>query len=247
MLRILPYVIVLLAVFGFSRFMNIFNDGTGVLDILNLHAAESDNEKTNSSEVKIVSQSEKNNKESSSYKETEKDSTDNLDNNKVSSKDYQDPAYTKYKYQVSSNSLENQGFSPVEIEILQNLRQKSKEIDAREEELMIKESSLNAISQMLDAKIQSLAKTQEQLNKIASQYEGDEAAKVDRIVKVYENMKPKEAAKIFNELQINVLLPVVDKMKEQKLAAIIADMDAIKAKDLTTSMANKSRILNLLN
>ena len=40
MLRILPYVIVLLAVFSFSKFMNLFNDGTGILDVLSLHAAQ---------------------------------------------------------------------------------------------------------------------------------------------------------------------------------------------------------------
>lgn len=254
MLRILPYVIVLLAVFGFSRFMHLFNEGTGLVEVLNLHAAQDTKEEKKEdsniapSERKSPSVDKANTQVNISglaKGESSASAPGNApeeDENK-----YNDPAYSKYKSQVSCAASEQQLFAPSEVEILQNLRQKSKEIEAKEEELMIKESSLKAISQTLDTKLQALAKMQEQLTKIADQYEGDENNKVDRIVKVYENMKPKEAARIFNEMQITILLPVADRMKEQKLAAIIADMDPIKAKDLTTSIANKSRVLNLLN
>ena len=250
--------------------MNLFNDGTGILDVLSLHAAqESSGSKIDAGSsdqstkakapttgdgaagapplVTVPQQLGGGTKAATASSSINSDQQKNAtDSDDEEAGKYDDPAYSKYKYQVSCEAVEQQIFTPVEVEILQNLRQKSKDIDAREEELMIKESSLRAINQVLDNKLQSLTKTQEQLSKIANQYEGDENNKVDRIVKVYENMKPKEAARIFNELQIGLLLPVADRMKEQKLAAIIADMDPIKAKDLTTSIANKSRVLNLL-
>jgi flagellar motility protein MotE (MotC chaperone) len=56
-------------------------------------------------------------------------------------------------------------------------------------------------------------------------------------VKVYEAMKPRDAATIFNDLGMPVLLAVVDRMKETKAAAILAAMTPEKARDVTMQLA----------
>ena len=53
------------------------------------------------------------------------------------------------------------------------------------------------------------------------------------LVKVYEAMKPRDAATIFNDLEMPVLLQVVDRMKEAKAAPVLAAMQPDKARDLT--------------
>ncbi len=53
------------------------------------------------------------------------------------------------------------------------------------------------------------------------------------MVKLYEAMKPKDAATIFNDLSMPVLLPVMDRMKDAKAAAIMAAMSPDKARDVT--------------
>ena len=55
-------------------------------------------------------------------------------------------------------------------------------------------------------------------------------------------MKPKDAAKIFDELQMSVMILVAQQMKENKLAAIVAEMKPEKARDLTMALATRQNV-----
>ena len=57
------------------------------------------------------------------------------------------------------------------------------------------------------------------------------------LVKLYEAMKPKDAATIFNDLSMPVLLQVLDRMKDSKAAAVMAAMNPDKARDVTADLA----------
>ena len=56
------------------------------------------------------------------------------------------------------------------------------------------------------------------------------------LVKIYENMKPKDAARIFEDLELDTLLEVSERMKERKLAGIIAKMSPQKAREITIEL-----------
>jgi flagellar motility protein MotE (MotC chaperone) len=57
------------------------------------------------------------------------------------------------------------------------------------------------------------------------------------LVKMYEAMRPRDAASIFNDLDKDVLLQVLDRMKEAKAAAILAAMLPDKARQATADLA----------
>ena len=57
---------------------------------------------------------------------------------------------------------------------------------------------------------------------------------------MYETMKPKEAAKIFDRLDIKVLIDVATQMKPQIMSAILAQMSPENAERLTVELAAKS-------
>ena len=57
------------------------------------------------------------------------------------------------------------------------------------------------------------------------------------LVKVYESMKPRDAAAIFNEMDLPVLLQVVDRMKDTKAAPVLAAMQPDRARLLTSQLA----------
>ena len=67
----------------------------------------------------------------------------------------------------------------------------------------------------------------------------DDMARQDmaHLVGIYETMKPKEAAKIFEELDMDTLLEVAERMKERKLAPIMAKMHPEKARDMTVELS----------
>jgi flagellar motility protein MotE (MotC chaperone) len=50
-------------------------------------------------------------------------------------------------------------------------------------------------------------------------------------------MKPKEAARIFEQLDLPVLLDVLERMKETKTSPILASMEPSKAKAVTLALA----------
>ena len=56
-------------------------------------------------------------------------------------------------------------------------------------------------------------------------------------MKLYETMKPRDAATIFNDLDMPVLLSVVDRMKDAKAAPVLAAMQPDKAREVTTKLA----------
>jgi flagellar motility protein MotE (MotC chaperone) len=55
-------------------------------------------------------------------------------------------------------------------------------------------------------------------------------------------MKPKEAAKIFETLEMPVLLGVVQKMKPARTAAVMAEMNPEKAKDVTIALTKQDQL-----
>jgi flagellar motility protein MotE (MotC chaperone) len=84
------------------------------------------------------------------------------------------------------------------------------------------------------AELQALQKRLEALE--ATRQEREDS-NWQRMVKLYEAMKPRDAATIFNELDMPVLLQVVDRMKEAKAAPVLAAMQPDKARDVTAQIA----------
>ncbi len=121
--------------------------------------------------------------------------------------------------------------------ILQALRQRRKELDTREAALAARESVLTASEQKLAGRVGELQALQKDLEGLDSARKQKEDAGWQGLVKLYEAMKPKDAAVIFNDLSMPVLLQVLDRMKDAKAAAIMAAMSPEKARDVTAELA----------
>ena len=126
-----------------------------------------------------------------------------------------------------------------EIAVLQKLAARREELDKRERELELRENLLAAAEKRLDGKLSELKKVQGAVSGLLKKHDAEEEAKLAQLVKMYEIMKPKEAAAIFEKLDKDVLLDVVERMREQKSGPIIAKMDPVKAEQLTTALAER--------
>ncbi len=62
------------------------------------------------------------------------------------------------------------------------------------------------------------------------------------LVKIYENMKSKDAARILEELDMDILLELAERMREAKMAPILAQMDLNKAKAITVELATRRQL-----
>ena len=131
------------------------------------------------------------------------------------------------------------GLSPAELQVLQNLGARRGQLDQREADLSTQIALLAAAEAKLDAKTKVLVQLKTDVQALLAQANGREAAEVDRLVKVYEGMKPKDAALRMAALEDSVRLPIAAKMKERSLSAIIGQMPVNEAKKLTESLSHR--------
>lgn len=133
-------------------------------------------------------------------------------------------------------------FSDIELDILQSLSERREELDTLEKEIRMKGNVLDATELRLDQKIEQIKALEKTMTELLKEYDEEEDAKIRSLVKIYENMKPKEAALIFNELEMPILLLVVDRMAERRAAPILAKMLPLKAKQLTVELAEQRKV-----
>jgi flagellar motility protein MotE (MotC chaperone) len=128
------------------------------------------------------------------------------------------------------------------MELLKELSKRRETLDKEKADLNVREQVLKATENKIDKKVSELKTLQTQLEELMKQYEQKENSKILSLVKIYEAMKPKDAAKIFNELEMPVLLKVVSNMKEVKVAPVIASMDPVKARELSIELSKQKPI-----
>ncbi len=131
--------------------------------------------------------------------------------------------------------------SKSEIQLLQALAQRRSTLDSREESLNQREALLQAAEQKLVDRQAELLAMRSEVRGLLDQLDAKEQRRIGNLVKVYENMKPKDAAKIFDELEMPVLMSVVERMKVRKLAPVVAAMNPDKARKITRSMAKRQK------
>ncbi|EPY02103.1 MotE family protein [Magnetospirillum fulvum] len=135
-----------------------------------------------------------------------------------------------------------EGRTQTEMDVLEKLRERRAVIDARERDVERREEMLRAAESQIDRKVAEMKTLQSTIEGLLRQYNDQEDNKMRSLVKIYENMKPKEAAKIFEQLDMSILLEVVERMKEQKVAPIMAEMDPMKAKGVTAELAQRRQM-----
>jgi flagellar motility protein MotE (MotC chaperone) len=128
-------------------------------------------------------------------------------------------------------------YSDSEIELLQDLAKRRDELDKRAAALDQREALLTATEQRMDQKLAELKAVQQQIETGMQQQKDAQDAQYKSLVKTYETMKPKDAARIFDTLEMEVLIEVAQRMKEAKLAPVLAAMDPAKAQSVTVELA----------
>ncbi len=133
------------------------------------------------------------------------------------------------------------GMSPNEIQILQSLGARRQELDRWEQQLEAREKLIQTAEAKLDSRIKQLEDLRGQVQGLLDQAKQQADADTMRMVKVYENMKPKDAAAIFTTMSDEVRLPIAAAMKERSLAAILAAMPPAAARELTEKLAGRMK------
>ncbi len=133
-------------------------------------------------------------------------------------------------------------YTQTEMDLLQGLSKRREELADKSKKIDEKEIMLKAAEDKLQKKALELSSIKTDVEKLLGLYDQHEEAKIRSLIKIYENMKPKDAAVIFEKLEMPILLKVVEKMNEKKLSLILASMNPDKAKSVTVELASEKQL-----
>ena len=133
--------------------------------------------------------------------------------------------------------------SAQEVQVLQQLAVRRAALDARAEDMDRRADLLRAGETRLDQKLRELRDLETLLQGLLKTHDAQQEEQMRSLVKIYENMKPKDAARILEELEMPTLLQVAERMSERKLAPVMADMNPARAKAITEELAKLRQLV----
>jgi flagellar motility protein MotE (MotC chaperone) len=142
---------------------------------------------------------------------------------------------------IPVNATPNPSPSAAERAILERLQERRQELEKRARELDIREGLIADAEKRVESKLMQIKEGQQQLATAAQKKEETEAARFKSLVTMYETMKPRDAAKIFDRLEVNVLLQVASMMNPRSMSEVLALMTPDRAEQLTVELANRAK------
>jgi flagellar motility protein MotE (MotC chaperone) len=132
--------------------------------------------------------------------------------------------------------------SPAERALLERLGERRDELQMRARDLDMRERLLDNAEKKIEGRINELKTLEDRGGGEAGAARKPEAdGAMKNLVLMYETMKPKDAARVFDRLSHDVLVPVVLQMNPRKMAEVLAVMSPEAAEKLTVALANRSR------
>ena len=131
--------------------------------------------------------------------------------------------------------------SAAERALLERLAERRAELDARAREIETREGLLAAAEKRLESRIAQLKQLEQRVNDAVQAKDEAEAARFQSVVTMYENMKAKDAARIFDRLEMRVLLEVATKINPRRMSDILAQMSPEAAERLTVELTTRAK------
>lgn len=130
--------------------------------------------------------------------------------------------------------------SASERAILERLQARRQELDARAREIDIRENLLKAAEKRIESKVEEIKATESRIAAANEQKTEADNARFKGIVTMYESMKPKDAAKVFDRLEMPVLIEIASQIAPRKMSDIMGLMQPEAAERLTVELARRA-------
>ena len=135
---------------------------------------------------------------------------------------------------------QTQQVSASERAILERLQARRQELETRAREIEIRESLLKSAEKRIESKVEELKATEARISTATGMKNEADAARFKGIVTMYEGMKPKDAAKVFDRLEMSVLYEIASQIAPRKMSDILGLMQPEAAEKLTVELARRA-------
>lgn len=147
--------------------------------------------------------------------------------------------YTKTKSGEKIPLRGSDGLTDTERAVLERLGERRTELDKRAKDLDTRQALVDAAEKRLSERIDALKALEARISQLVDEKKALDDKQFAGLVSMYESMKAKDAAAIFDQLSMDVLLRVASAMNPRKMAPVLAAMSPDKAQQLTVQMASK--------
>ncbi|MGC8718668.1 MAG: MotE family protein [Thermodesulforhabdaceae bacterium] len=141
----------------------------------------------------------------------------------------------------SAEATYSQSILPAECGSL--LEKKERELIERERMLAAREALLKDLQKDIEAKLARLEEIQKNIESFKKEQERLKNEKIDSLVKIYGSMKPKEASKLLEKLDDDLVVSIISRMTTDQAAKIIANMDIKKAAEISQKLSREKNVV----
>jgi flagellar motility protein MotE (MotC chaperone) len=115
-------------------------------------------------------------------------------------------------------------------------------LERQRAELDERRAALDLARAQLEAEAAQLAEVRDRVEALLAQAEAAQAEDLQRLVNLYRNMEPEQAAVIMNDLDMETTFMVFATMAERDAAPILAELDPVLARALSRIFLERSRL-----
>lgn len=133
------------------------------------------------------------------------------------------------------------GLSQAEVQVLQALGARREALDERAEAVETQDALMLAAEQRLNERLAELRQLETTVNDLLGRLDETQEERLAGLVDVYQRMRSKDAAAVFDGLDDEVLVQVASRMRQANLAEVMGRMDPNRARELTQMLADRAR------
>jgi flagellar motility protein MotE (MotC chaperone) len=133
------------------------------------------------------------------------------------------------------------GLSAAEVQVLQALGDRREALELRGTQLETQDALMLAAEQRLNERVAELRQLETTVNELLGRLDEEQERRVNSLVDVYQRMRAKDAAEVFDGLEDDVLVQVASRMRQANLAEVMGRMSPDRARALTQMLADRAR------
>jgi flagellar motility protein MotE (MotC chaperone) len=140
-------------------------------------------------------------------------------------------------HKATAKEAGSKNWTPEQLAVFNKLEERKSVLDAKEIELTKLEEELQKQRSELEEKVKQLEKLRAKIAEKLAERVGVDQERVAKLVEIYSNMKPQNAAKVFEDIDEDLAVEVLGKMKKKNMAEILNLLKPEKAQRLSERFA----------
>lgn len=138
--------------------------------------------------------------------------------------------------QITPNVIADEDISP----LLKALNEREAQVEKREHEIAMRMKTLSVAEQEIERKLSALINAEERLRATMSLAQNAAEDDITRLTDVYVNMKPKQAAALFEEMDPEFSAGFLARMRPDTAAGIMAGLSPSAAYTISVVLAGRN-------